>query len=72
MRDKNRASVIIWSMANETPVVEARNVFLGKLASHARELDPTRLISAALEKADFEAILPLKPLTIPLPMLLMY
>jgi beta-glucuronidase len=54
MRDKNRASVIIWSMANETPVVEARNVFLGKLASHARELDPTRLISAALEKADFE------------------
>ncbi len=48
-RDKNRASVIIWSMANETPVSEARNNFLKELASHARNLDNTRLISAALE-----------------------
>jgi beta-glucuronidase len=49
MRDKNRASVIIWSMANETPVSEARNQFLKNLADHARSLDNTRLISAALE-----------------------
>lgn len=48
-RDKNRASVIIWSMANETPVSEARTVFLTNLAAHARSLDDTRLISAALE-----------------------
>lgn len=48
-RDKNRASVIFWSMANETPVSEARTNFLRKLAEHARELDDTRLISAALE-----------------------
>jgi beta-glucuronidase len=48
-RDKNRASVIIWSMANETPVNEARNVFLKNLAAHARSLDNTRLISAAME-----------------------
>jgi beta-glucuronidase len=48
-RDKNRASVIIWSMANETPVSEARTGFLTNLASHARSLDDTRLISAALE-----------------------
>lgn len=48
-RDKNRASVIIWSMANETPVGEARTNFLKKLAAHARSLDNTRLISAALE-----------------------
>ena len=48
-RDKNRASVIIWSMANETPVSEARTNFLKKLAAHARSLDNTRLISAALE-----------------------
>ena len=48
-RDKNRASVIIWSMANETPVSEARTTFLKKLAEHARSLDNTRLISAALE-----------------------
>jgi beta-glucuronidase len=48
-RDKNRASVIIWSMANENPVSEARTNFLKKLASRAREMDNSRLISAALE-----------------------
>ena len=48
-RDKNRASVIIWSMANETPVSDARTNFLKNLAEHARSLDNTRLISAALE-----------------------
>lgn len=53
-RDKNRASVIIWSMANETPTSESRNIFLTNLASHTRELDPTRLISAALEQSNFE------------------
>ena len=52
-RDKNRASVIIWSMANETPTSEPRLVFLKKLAAHTRELDPTRLISAALEQSDY-------------------
>ena len=52
-RDKNRASVIIWSMANETPSGKARNTFLTKLAEHARQLDPTRLISAALEQSNF-------------------
>lgn len=48
-RDKNRTSVIIWSMANETPVSDARTNFLKKLAELARSLDNTRLISAALE-----------------------
>ena len=48
-RDKNRASVIIWSMANETPVSEARNQFLASLIRTARSLDDTRLISAAME-----------------------
>ena len=48
-RDKNRASVIIWSMANETPVSEPRNQFLGELVKTARSLDSTRLISAAME-----------------------
>lgn len=48
-RDQNRASVIIWSVANETPVTEARNRFLKSLVDSARILDPTRLISAALE-----------------------
>ena len=50
-RDKNRASVIIWSMANETPVGDSRNTFLRRLTGRARELDGTRLISAALEKS---------------------
>ncbi|NHF58836.1 beta-glucuronidase [Flavobacteriaceae bacterium TP-CH-4] len=53
-RDKNRASVIIWSMANETPTSGARNEFLGSLAEHARQMDPTRLISAALEISRYE------------------
>ncbi|NJB35076.1 glycoside hydrolase family 2 protein [Croceivirga sp. JEA036] len=48
-RDKNRASSIIWSMANETPTSQERLTFLTKLATKARALDDTRLISAALE-----------------------
>jgi beta-glucuronidase len=48
-RDKNRASVIIWSMANETPVSEIRTSFLKSLADLARSMDNTRLISAAME-----------------------
>ncbi|MDA3859928.1 MAG: beta-glucuronidase, partial [Melioribacteraceae bacterium] len=53
-RDKNRASVIIWSMANETPTSEDRNIFLTNLATVAREIDSTRLISAALEQSNFQ------------------
>lgn len=48
-RDKNRASVIVWSVANETPVLEARTAFLKRLIGVAREADPTRLVSAAME-----------------------
>ena len=53
-RDKNRASVIIWSMANETPTSDARNAFLTKLTTFTRQKDPTRLISAALEQSDYQ------------------
>ena len=53
-RDKNRASVIIWSMANETPNSKARNKFLTQLAKHTKAIDPTRLISAALEQSDYQ------------------
>ena len=48
-RDQNRANVIIWSIANETPHSAARDRFLGNLARHARSLDDTRLISMAME-----------------------
>jgi len=49
-RDKNRAAVIVWSMANETPVGDARLAFLKKLIERARSLDSTRMISAAMER----------------------
>ena len=48
-RDQNRASVIVWSVANETPVGEARTKFLKSLVDEARSLDDTRLVSAAME-----------------------
>lgn len=48
-RDHNRANVIIWSIANETPHSAQRDAFLGTLAKHARSLDDTRLISMAME-----------------------
>ena len=49
-RDKNRASVIVWSMANETPVSPERTDFLKRMIVTTRELDPVRLVSAALER----------------------
>ena len=48
-RDHNRANVIIWSIANETPHSAERDAFLGKLAKYARSLDNIRLISMAME-----------------------
>ena len=48
-RDHNRANVIIWSIANETPHSAERDDFLSRLAMHARSLDNTRLISMAME-----------------------
>jgi beta-glucuronidase len=49
-RDKNRAAVVIWSVANETPLSDARLSFLKNLVSHARSLDDSRLVSAAMER----------------------
>ncbi|HSG34759.1 MAG TPA: glycoside hydrolase family 2 TIM barrel-domain containing protein [Sphingomonadaceae bacterium] len=48
MRDRNRASIALWSVANETPVSEARGIFLNRLIADARALDPDRLVTAAL------------------------
>jgi len=45
---RDHAAIILWSMANETPNNETRTRFIETLAQHARELDPTRLITAAL------------------------
>ena len=54
-RDKNRASIILWSMANETPVNKTRTRFIENLAKKARTLDRTRLITAALETHNFDS-----------------
>lgn len=47
-RDKNKACIIIWSMANETPTNDQRNTFITNLARYTKSLDSTRLVSAAL------------------------
>ncbi|PHN00855.1 glycoside hydrolase family 2 TIM barrel-domain containing protein [Flavilitoribacter nigricans] len=47
-RDQNRASIIFWSLGNETPESEARNTFFGNLNKHVKSLDDTRLTTAAL------------------------
>jgi len=48
-RDRNRASIIIWSVGNETPVNETRTKFMSDLVMTAKGWDSSRLISAALE-----------------------
>ena len=48
-RDHNRAALIIYSVANETPIIDARNRFLRQLIQDAHSADPTRLLSAALQ-----------------------
>ncbi|UWZ85311.1 glycoside hydrolase family 2 protein [Occallatibacter riparius] len=50
-RDRNKASVILWSVSNETPDNPVRTEFLTRLANEARQLDPTRLITSALNSA---------------------
>jgi beta-glucuronidase len=47
-RDRNRASVIFWSVGNETPISPERQHFLGELAAHVRSLDASRLTTAAM------------------------
>jgi beta-glucuronidase len=54
-RDHNRASVILWSVGNETPVSDARNSFLRTLVEDVRAADDTRLVTAALEHRAVDA-----------------
>jgi beta-glucuronidase len=49
-RDKNKASIILWSVANETPRSDERMKFLRGLVDRARAIDPTRLMTAANER----------------------
>ena len=47
LRDINRASVIFWGVGNENADSDARLAFMSELAQTAKQLDSTRLISAA-------------------------
>jgi beta-glucuronidase len=47
LRDRNRASVIIWSVGNENADTNARFTFMSKLAQKTKDLDGSRLVSAA-------------------------
>jgi len=47
-RDRDKASVILWSVANETPATPARTAFLTTLVYDVHKLDSSRLATAAL------------------------
>jgi len=47
-RDRNKASVVLWSVANETPNTTARLNFLRSLIKAAHTEDPYRPVTAAL------------------------
>ena len=47
-RDQNRASVVVWSVANETPLSSSRMKFLNALLSEIELNDSSRLSTAAL------------------------
>ncbi len=47
-RDRDKAAVILWSVANETPGTPARTKFLTTLVENVHQQDPTRLVTAAL------------------------
>jgi beta-glucuronidase len=53
-RDRNRAAVAFWGIANETSPGPARDDTLAALARLSRELDPTRLVSAAFYAPGFD------------------
>ena len=47
-RDQNRSSVVVWSVANETPLSSSRMKFLQSLLSEIETNDASRLTTAAL------------------------
>lgn len=53
MRDKNRVALAFWGVANETQPSAPRNEFLKYLISCVKELDDTRLITAAFDLVRF-------------------
>lgn len=54
MRDKNRCSLAFWGVANETQPSEPRNEFLRYLIQCCKDIDTTRLITAAFDLVRFD------------------
>ncbi len=48
-RDKNRAAIVLWSMSNEVPFSDARMNFLEEMIDLTHSIDPTRLLTGALQ-----------------------
>ena len=53
MRDKNRCALAFWGIANETQPSDPRNEFLTYLIQCCKEIDTTRLITAAFDLVRF-------------------
>ncbi len=53
LRDRNRCSVCFWGVANETKPSESRNDFLISLLNIGREMDRSRLFTAAFDLVYF-------------------
>lgn len=53
-RDKNRCSIILWSLSNETSPGSARTKSIGILADLCRTLDSTRLITSAINSVHYK------------------
>ncbi len=53
-RDKNRVALTFWGVANETKTSEPRNKFLRYLIKCVKEIDNTRLITAAFDLVRFD------------------
>ena len=53
MRDKNRCALTFWGVANETQPSPARNAFLKHLIDCCKQIDITRLITAAFDLVQY-------------------
>ena len=53
-RDKNRCALSFWGVANETQPSAPRNEFLKYLIKSVKEIDSTRLITAAFDLVRFD------------------
>ncbi|MDE3185628.1 MAG: glycoside hydrolase family 2 [Bacteroidota bacterium] len=53
-RDKNRCSIIMWSLSNETSPSVDRNKTLTAMAGYVRSLDSTRLVTSAINHVRYD------------------